>query len=151
MMDGGFPAGPRSRRLTAATLVVGGVVGLLLFGGAIPGVHFRAAGANGTMFDGRPYTGTPFAVPVPFLGLTSTAPGAVGFRNVTLYTWVTNWSLSGGTYLHGNATEPNGTVYPFVLGGFSSQANWTDDYVAPAGAIVVLWAGGLTGELLVSA
>jgi hypothetical protein len=149
MMDRDFSLSPRDVRRTLSALVVAGIVGLLLFGGVLPGLRpdFRPPAI--VTFDGEPYYWTTFAIPLPLPFSEVSAHYSVVLHNVTVWAWITNWSVVGGEYLHGNASEPNGTVYPFVMGGFPAQANWTDQYVAPGGAFVIEWNGGLVAYFLV--
>jgi hypothetical protein len=149
MMDRDFSPTPLQSRLTLASLAVGGVVGLLLFGGVIPGLHPSYTPNPYTTIDGRTYVWSSIPVPIPYPGSSRTLPAADSLHNVTFSTWVTNWSVLGGTYLHGTAAEPNGTVYPFALGGYAYDANWTSRYFAPGGEVAVAWAGGLTAYLYV--
>lgn len=151
MMDRDYPITPRQWKVTAAALGAAGIAGILLFGGLIPGLHPNYTTSPLTTLDGRSYYWRELSVPIPWPGTDRTKPTEGSFHNVTFWTWVTNWSILGGTYYHGNASEPNGTVYAFVLGSFRDAANWTGLYVAPGGAIAVEWAGGTTAYLLVLA
>jgi hypothetical protein len=150
MMDRDYPSTPRQARLTLVSLAACGVVGILLFGGYVPGLHPNFAPATAT-FEGRAYYWTTVIVPIPYTGVNRTLPVSETFHNVTFWTWVTNWSIVGGTYLHGNASGPNSTVYPFTLGGSRFAANWTELYVSPGAAVVVEWTGGWGAYLLVLA
>jgi len=149
MMDHDFPPTPRQARLTLAGLAIGGVIGVLLFGGWIPGLHPNFTPSPYATVDGRTYYWTATNVPIPTPGATRTLPSSEQFRNVTFTTWVTNWSLLGGTYLHVKAMEANGTSYQFALGGYEVAANWTDQYIAPDGTVAAEWSGGLSAYLFV--
>jgi hypothetical protein len=149
MMDRDYPSSPRQTRLTLTVLLVGGVVGILLFGGAIPGLHPDYSSSPITTFDGNSYYWTAFDIPYPLPFTERSADVTFAFHKVTFWAWITNWSALGGEYFHGNATEPNGTVYGFSMGGFPAQTNWTDQYVSPGRAVVVNWNGGLVSYILV--
>ncbi|MFY9716786.1 MAG: hypothetical protein WAK40_02480 [Thermoplasmata archaeon] len=149
MMDREFPPTPLQARLTVGSLAAAGVIGLLLFGGLIPGLHPNYTPSPYATIDGRTYVWSAVTVPIPWLGGTRTPPVPEVFHNVTFTTWVTNWSLLGGTYLHGTADEQNGTLYSFSLGGYAYDTNWTSRYLAPGGAVAVDWSGGLTAYLYV--
>ncbi|MGP8077841.1 MAG: hypothetical protein ACLQD8_00170 [Thermoplasmata archaeon] len=149
MMDRDYPPTPTQWKLTVVALGVCGVVGLLLFGGVIPGLHPNLASSRFLSLDGRTYYWTMLLLPLPWPGSERTIPAPESFHNVTFWTWFTNWTVLGGGYLHGNATELNGTVYPFALGGFRTQANWTDEYIAPGGAAGIEWDGSPVAYLLV--
>ena len=90
-------------------------------------------------------------MPTPLPGSPRTSPSTVLFHNVTFRTWVTNWSIFGGAYFRGNATETNGTVYSFVLGGPPFAPGRTEEYVAPGGAVAAEWTGSFDAYLLVLA
>lgn len=151
MMDRDFPPTRRQQRLTVVSLAVAGVIGVLLFGGFLPGLHPNFSPGPTTTFDGKTYYWTTLSVPTVWLGGSRTPPTFEAFHNVTFWTWLTNWSLLGGAYLHGNATEPNGTVYSFTVGGPPAASNRTTDYVSPGGAVVIKWEVSTTAELLVLA
>lgn len=151
MMDRDFPPSRGQVRAMVIALAVSGVAGLLLFGGYVPGLRPNYTPPPYASVDGRNYYYTDVSVPIPLSLEGRTSPAATQFHNVTFWTWVSNWSLLGGTYYRGNATERNGTTYPFVLGGARSDANWTDIYIAPGGAVAVEWDGGLTAGLFVLA
>ncbi|MGB6500467.1 MAG: hypothetical protein WBG19_03570 [Thermoplasmata archaeon] len=149
MMDRDFALSSRDIRLTFSALVVSGIVGLLLFGGVLPGLRPDFTPPATVTVDGQSYYWTAFTVPLPLPFSEVSGHVSVAFHNVTFWAWITNWSIVGGEYLHGNASEPNGSVYPFVMGGFPAQTNWTDQYVTPGALIVIQWTGGLVAYFLV--
>lgn len=150
-MDRDYPPTPRQVKATLVGLGALAVAGLLLFGGHIPGLGPGTGPTDLTTFDGRPYHATTFFVPVPVPGRPGGYPANLTFHQVSLTAWVSNWSIAGGTYLHGRGIEANGSAASFVFGGLRAQANWTDRFVAPGGAWAVVWNGGLEAELLVAA
>jgi hypothetical protein len=151
MMDRDFPPTPTQWKLTVSALAIGGVVGLLLFGGALPGLHPNFSPHTYFTFEGRNYYWTQLVVPTPWLGSNRTLPVEGSFHNVSYWTWVTDWTVLGGAYLHGNATMVNGTVDVFSIGGSHFRSNWTDQYVSPGAAFVVRWDGGVVAYLLLLA
>jgi len=151
MMDRDFPTTSRERKWTAVALGVCAVVGVLLFGGFVPGLHPSYGSPPTVTLDGRAYYWTMVLLPFPPPGSERTAPTSLLFHNVTFETWFTNWTVLGGAYLHGRVHEPNGTVDAFVIGGFPAQANWTEQYLAPDRAVAVQWHDGLTADFLVLA
>ena len=151
MMDRDYPMTRAQARRTVGALAVCAVVGLLLFGGLIPGLKPDYRVSPTTTFDGRTYYWTLAPLPIPLNGGNVTLPVNFSLANVTFVLWMTNWSIVGGSVLNGNATEPNGTVYHFSFGGFYGTPHWTDEYVSPGGAVAVVWRGQILAELLVLA
>ncbi len=142
MIDGNFPISRTQAKTMVGGLVGMAIVGMLLFGGYLPGLHPQYTPNPLTTYDGRSYYWAALSVPSPPFLSSHSAPTSSVFRNDTIWRWVTNAGWLGGAYLHGNVTERNGTVYEFVIGGFSGQANWTDRFVAPGASVVVEWGGG---------
>lgn len=127
------------------------VVGILLYGGFLPGLHPHYAPPAFMTIGGRSYYYTAIVVPVPLFGLNYTFPEWVLFHNVTFWYWVTNWSLLRTTLLDGNATLANGTTYAFTVGNGPPLGPHTTQYVSPGGEVAVLWTGGIQADLLVLA
>jgi len=149
MMDRDYPPTPRQKQATVVALVAAAIVGILLFAGDLPGLHPQYSGFSTTSYDGRTYYWTNVPLPFEYMGDAKTPPQMTVFHNVTFWTWLTNWTLLGNGYLHGNASGSNGTLYTFVLGGPPSAANRTNVYAAPGGAVVVEWTVDTSFTLLV--
>jgi len=132
-------------RRQAAILIAGLVVmagfGIALFGGAIPGLKPDYGGPNILILDGERYYFTTVFLSVGFLA-NSSQPESFPFENVTFSLWTTQWNSFQGGLVHGNGTEANGTVYPFVLGSSSHPLVNTTLYVSPDREFAVYWPGG---------
>ena len=151
MMDRDFPMTPRDRRVLAISLAVGAVIGILLFGGWIPGLHPHYGSMEYMTVGGRSYYWTAVTVPLPNFGENYSDPYLAVVHNVTFWYWITNWSALATSELHGNATLTNGTSYDFVLGGGPPLVPRTTQYVSPDDEVAVLWSGGIQADLLVLA
>lgn len=136
-------------RTQAKVMVVGllvmAIVGAALFGGFIPGLKPNYAGTDITELNGVPYYYTVIYLSTPFFPANQTSPQPFVFHNVTFLLWVTNWYGFTGGLVWGNGTEPNGTVYSFVLGqSYSPRVNATL-YVSPDQEFAVYWPSGILG------
>ena len=154
MFDSGpsRPSPPLNRRRAAgivAAYAVAIAFGLLLFTGNFPGLpgHFSTE----TELEGHEYYTDWYPIPSPAFGSNSTPPTAVVFHNLTFWVWTTGWDSPQGSYVRGNGTEPNGTAYPFVLGGLPNNANHETLYVSPDSEFAASWIGSAQSflELLV--
>ncbi len=134
--------GTQGKALIVGLLVMG-AFGAALFGGAIPGLKPNYSEPNVVVVGGESYDFTTVGLTTPTLPLDHTSPQSFAFHNVTFALWVTHWySLSGGL-VYGNGTEPNGTVYAFVLGESTSPPVNTTLFVSPDREFAVYWPGGL--------
>jgi len=149
MMDRDYPPTPRQTRVTLLGLVVIAVIGILLFGGLIPGLHPNYSSPTTVTYDGHVYYYASVPVPWAPIGSNFSTPERLLLHNVTFWVWVTNWySLTGGV-LRGNVTVLNGSVYSFALGSPEVNRTYSPLFESPGGAVVVVWAGGLDFQPLV--
>ena len=144
-LDTDYPMSRTQARALVVGLVSMAVIGGLLFGGALPGLKPNYSEPATVTIDGEAYYYTLVRLPSPALFSNSTAPQAFLFHNVSFFLWVTNWDSFSGGLVHGNGTEPNGTVSSFVLGSSSSPPVDSQLFVAPDRAFAVAWAGGWFG------
>lgn len=132
-------------RRQATVLVVGLVImagfGIALFGGAIPGLKPNYGAPNILVLDGDRYYFTTVFLSVGFLA-NSSLPQSELFENVTFSLWVSQWNSFEGGLVHGNGTESNGTVYPFVLGSSTNPPENTTLFISPDRLFAVYWPGG---------
>lgn len=126
-------------------LVVMGVFGVALFGGVLPGLKPNYSFPATVSVDGEPYYYTSVALNWPGFLSNFTAPQPYIFHNVSFWLWMTNWGAPMGALVHGNGTEPNGTVSSFVLGESVVPPVNTTFYLSPDRAFAVSWSGGLFG------
>ena len=130
-------------RVLVVGLVIMGVFGGLLFGGVLPGLKPNYSEPSTVTIAGEAYYFTLVQLRTPNLLSYSTSPELFLFHNVSFSLWVTNWySLSGGL-VHGNGTEPNGTVASFVLGISANPPVDSQLFVAPDRGFAVSWPGGV--------
>lgn len=130
-------------RVLVVGLVVMAVVGGLLFGGAIPGLQPNYAEPATITIDGEAYHYTTVQLQWPSLFSNTTPPQLFRFQNVSFYLWLTDWDSITGGLLHGNGSEPNGTVSYFVLGQSATPPVHANLYVSPDRVFAVSWPGGL--------
>ena len=142
---------PLELKIGAIGFVVIAAFGVALFGGFIPGLHPNYAEPRTVEIHGIPYYWEDYDMPWPYPPANSTSPTALTFHNVTFAIWVTNWYGEQEGVVHGNGTEPNGTVFSFALGGGSLGANVSSEYISPDGEFGAAWSGQLFVELLVRA
>jgi hypothetical protein len=116
MMDRDYPISRRAAIATVVALSVSGAFGFLLFSGAIPGLKPDYTPAATVSVDGHPYYWEDYTLPFPLPPYNTTAPSVVEFHNASFGLWVTNWYSVTGGLVHGNVTEPNGTLDRFALG-----------------------------------
>jgi hypothetical protein len=120
---------------------------VLLFTGNFPGLPGQFT--TDVQLDGHEYYSDSYEIPSPAIGNNTTSPSAVAFHNVTFWLWMTGWHSALGSYVHGNGTEANGTLYSFLLGGSSRNAMQTAVYISPDAKFAAAWSGGFFLELLV--
>lgn len=142
---------PLRVKVGAIGLVAIAAFGVALFGGFIPGLHPNYAEPRTIEVHGIPYFWAEYTLPWPYPPANSTAPTLVLFHNVTFAVWVTNWYGGQGGVVRGNGTEPNGTVYPFALGGAPLGANASTLFISPDAEFGAAWSGQAFVELLVRA
>ena len=130
-------------RVLVVGLVVMAIVGGLLFGGAIPGLTPNYTLPATITIDGEAYNYSIVKLPSPSLLSNATSPQLFQFHNVSFYLWVTNWDSFSGGLVHGNGTEPNGTVFDFVLGRSAYPPVDTALFVSPDHVFAVSWPGGV--------
>lgn len=151
MMDRDFPIGRREAKITVVCLVIGGIVGALLFGGYLPGLHPQLSEPKYIELNGEQYVWTTLGVPSPIFGFNFTKAVNVSFANVTFFLWVTHYDGFDNQTLDGNATLSNGTVYSFALESRPDPSDRVTQYIAPGGAVAVEWNDTLNAYLLVHA
>lgn len=145
-IDGNFPMTRTQRRILIIGFAVWAAVGIVLFGGFLPGFKPSFSTTGLATIDGRPYHFEYSQVRAPLYS-NYTSPWNVTFFNVTFELWLTDWySLNGGV-LHGIGTEPNGTSYPFVLGKLLPNGTRPLFFLAPDLSFGVGWNGGLFGGI----
>jgi len=149
MMDRDVPISPRERRITVICFAIALVIGALLFGGYLPGLHPQYGSPTYLTVDGRAYYWTATDVPVPAFALNYSFPLETTFHNVSFWYWITNVSFLDTAQLHGNATVPNGSTFDFEVGSGHPLGTRTTEYIAPGGVVAVLWDGGIQFDLLV--
>jgi len=136
-------------RTQAKVLVVGlllmGAFGAALFGGVTPGLRPDYTPPAVIVVDGTSYYYAAVLLPTPPLLSNHSAPESFGFHNVTFALWVTNWGSFSGGLVRGNGTEPNGTVYSFVLGESALPPVNSTLFLSPDRLFGVYWPGGLLG------
>lgn len=132
-------------RVLVVGLVVMGVFGGLLFGGVLPGLKPNYSEPSTVTIAGEAYYYTLVQVRSPNLFSNSTSPEQFLFHNVSFFLWVTNWDSFSGGLVHGNGTEPNGTVTSFVLGISANPPVDSQLFVAPDRFFAVSWPGGMFG------
>jgi hypothetical protein len=130
--------------LIVGLLVMGGF-GFALFGGAIPGLKPNYSMPSVITLDGEPYYYTTVTLNWPGLLSNYTEPQSFVFHNVSFWLWITNWGSPSGALVHGNGTEPNGTVFSFVLGESFLPAVNNTLFIAPDHAFAVSYGGGILG------
>ncbi len=144
-MDRDFPITGTQAKVLLVGLVVMAAFGAALFGGAIPGLKPNYSAPNILVLDGGRYYFTTFFLTMPLFPVNHTSPESTSFHNVSFSLWLTNWYTLSGGIVHGNGTEPNGTVYSFALGdSFAPPVN-TTLFVSPDNLFAVYWPGGLLG------
>lgn len=132
-------------RVLVIGLVVMSAFGAALFGGLLPGLKPNYAAPPTLTVDGEQYYYATVAMNPPALFSNSTLPQSFSFHNLTFALWFTNWFASTGALVHGNGTEPNGTVSSFILGYAQYPPHNTTLYVSPDREFAVYWPGGLLG------
>jgi hypothetical protein len=147
MMDRDYPLHARA---TLLALVVTAVVGIVVFGGYLPGLKPNWGTGGIVPVDGRTYYYESISVPFPPLGSNTSSPDPFVFHNVTFWIWVTGWYSLAGGQLHGNVSLTNGTEYPFSFQGTPLATGPDELFLAPDGSVGVSWNGGLTALLLVA-
>jgi len=144
-MDRDFPISGTQAKALVVGLVVMAAFGAALFGGAIPGLKPNYTEPNKLVLNGEPYYFTTFFLKTPIYPLNHTSSQSTSFHNVSFSLWLTNWFTSSGGILHGNGTEPNGSVYAFVLGNSIAPLVNTTLFVSPDDLFAVYFQGGLLG------
>ncbi len=153
VLDQDYPIGRRQAQITVLGLVIMAIIGGLLFGGFLPGVHPDFTAPAIATLDGHQYYVEPIVLQVPLPVSTSSSPWNVTFHNVTFTLWLTDWYSGPGGIVHGIGTEPNGTAYPFSLGGYATNGTRITLFLSPDYAFGGAWTGGpfggVTAQLLV--
>ena len=144
-LDTDYPMSRAQARALVVGLLIMAVFGGLLFGGALPGLKPNYSEPATVTIGGEAYYFTLVKLRSPALFSNSTSPQAFVFHNISFLLWVTNWDSFSGGLVRGNGTEPNGTVFSFVLGISPSLRVDADLYVAPDRAFAVAWSGGWFG------
>lgn len=132
---------------TVAAFAVAIAFGVVLFSGNFPGLGGHIS--SNVKLNGREYYSDLYFLPFPPLGNNTTSPTTVEFHDVSFQFWLSGWGSLAGSYVHGTGTEPNGTSYPFLLGGMASSANRTALYVSPDDEFAAAWSGEFTLQLMV--
>ncbi len=145
VLDRDYPITRRGAQLTILGLLIMAVIGVLLFGGFLPGIHPDFSGPDIVTLQGHQYYEAPTVLHVPIGLVNSTDPWNVTFHNVTFRLWLTNWYSGPGGLVNGDVTEPNGTSYPFVLGGYDLNGSRAFLYLSPDRFFGASWAGGPLG------
>ncbi len=145
------PATPREKRITLIALVIAIGFGVALFGGFIPGLKPNATAPATVLVDGHSYYWMDYYYPGPVWPLNYTTPSAVAFHNITFDIWVSSWYQLLTGYVHGNASEPNGTSFSFVLGGPANLPGRETLYLSPDEELGAAWNGQAFVVLLVLA
>ena len=140
-IDRDFPMTRRQATVLVVGLVVLAGFGAALFGGLIPGLTPNYAAPNILILNGERYYFTTVFLSVGILQ-NSSSPQSIPFENVTFDLWVSQWTSFQGGLVHGNGTEPNGTVYSFVLGSSLHPPVNTSLYISPDHAFAIYWPGG---------
>ncbi len=149
MMEDNSPPSKRAALATGIALVVAGTFGFLLFSGYLPGAKPDYTPPTTVSVDGRPYYWSNYYFPWPLWPHNTTTPTNASLHNATFWVWVTGWYEAGGGFVHGNASEPNGSVVSFVLGGPSDTPDRATLYLSPDGAVGAMWTGAAYLQLLV--
>jgi len=147
-MDRDFPMTGVQAKALIVGLVVMAAFGAALFGGAIPGLKPNYSGEDVAVLDGQRYYFTIVTVGTAGPFLNYSLPQSFAFENVTFTLWLSNWDEFTGGLVHGNGSEPNGTVYSFLLGDSSPATNGTL-FVSPDREFGVYWPGGPFGGVWV--
>ena len=148
-IDEDFPMSKNQVRVLVVGLVAMAVFGAALFGGVLPGLKPNYSAPSTVTVDGEPYYYTTVAMNQPSLFSNFTLPQTFSFHNLTFTLWLTDWGSSSGALLHGNGTEPNGTVSSFVLGDVPYPPSSATLYVSPDRAFAISWPGGPLGGVWV--
>ncbi len=144
VLDRDYPPTRRDLVILAVGLSIMGIIGILLFGGFLPGLHPSFAQNSIETIDGHQYYVLQSALLTPFLA-NSSGPWNVTFHNVTFRLWITNWYAFTGGIVHGVGTEPNGSAYPFALGTTNPNGSRTTLYLSPDRGFGAYWTGGPFG------
>jgi hypothetical protein len=144
MMDRDFPMNRREARILVVGLAVMAVLGILLFGGFLPGLHPTLTTSSFATIGGHQYFVESTPLHIPF-AVNSTSPWNVTFHNVTFELWLTNWYSVTGGVVHGIGIEPNGTAYSFTLGATLTNGSRPSLYLSPDLSFGVWWNGGILG------
>jgi hypothetical protein len=152
VLERDYPMTRRDRRALVLGFVVLGVIGLLLFGGLIPGLKPETASPSTATLDGTRYYVDSVVLTVPILTRTTPSWNET-FRNVSFDLHAVNWYNGSGVILRGNGTAASGGRIPFELGELLPNGSRASMFVSPGGIWGVAWIGGwfeqLTIELLV--
>jgi len=140
-IDQDFPMTRTQVRVLVVGLLVMAVVGGVLFAGLLPGAKPTFAAPTIAVIDGESYYVEAVALSVPPLFQNSSAPQAFDFHNVTFELWVSNWYSFDAAEVHGNGTEPNGTVFSFALGPTATTSSSSTLYLSPDRLFGIEWAG----------
>jgi hypothetical protein len=149
MMEDTSPPSKRAALATGLALVVAGTFGFLLFSGEIPGLKPSYTEPKTVTVDGRPYFWENYYFPWPVWPGNTTSPSNVTFDNASFAIWVTGWYGFGGGTVHGTASEPNGSSFPFVLGSRANSTVGPTLFVSPDDEVGASWSGPPYVELLV--
>ncbi len=144
-IDQDYPITGTQAKALIIGLVVMGAFGAALFGGAIPGLRPNYTQPTTLLLEGEPYYFTLVSLTFPAFLLNYSLPESFAFHNVTFVLWVSNWNSFSGGLVHGNGTEPNGTVYSFVLGESVNPPLNTTLFLSSDRLFAVYWPGGLLG------
>jgi hypothetical protein len=137
------------RALIVGLLVIGGF-GAALFGGAIPGLKPNYTAPATVFLNGEKYYVATVSLNWPAPLANYSAPQSFAFHGVSFWLWTTDWGSLSGALVHGNGTEPNGTVFPFVLGESPVAHVQSTLYTSPDRLFAVSWSGGVFGGPMVT-
>jgi len=137
------------RVLLVGLLVIGGF-GAALFGGAIPGLKPNYTAPATVFLNGATYYYATVLLNWPAPLANSTAPEPFVFHHVSFWLWMTEWGSPIGALVNGNGTEPNGTVFSFVLGESPVTHVQSILYTSPDRLFAVSWNGGFLGGPMVA-
>lgn len=147
MLDQEFPMTRRQAKSTVLALLVGGIVGVAVFGGIVPGLHPSYAAPEFVSLNGHQYHWTEILVPAALPGTNGSMPISRAVHNTTFWIWV---YIDHGdrTWLAGNATITGGGFYNFSIGGQLWPTMRPAQYISPDSQVAVVWSDWATAMLL---
>lgn len=145
VMDQDFPMTATQTKALLVGLVVMGGFGVALFGGAIPGLRPNYSAPNILVLHGERYYFTTVTLAFPLYPENHTQPASFTFHAVIFTVWLANWYSFNGGIVRGNGTEPNGTVYSFVLGTTTNPPVNSTFYLSPDRLFAVEGGGPVGG------